>query len=131
AVLAPWRASPARGIAVSGPRGRPQSLVLARTLVDGLSRDRLGTSFRWLVGSSWVSNLGDGVAMAAGPLVLAALTQDARLVALGATVQWLPPLAFGLLAGAISDRLDRRDRKSTRLNSSHVKISYAVFCLKK
>src|SRR5690349_22593652 len=26
---------------------------------------------------------------------------------------------------------DRRDRKSTRLNSSHVEISYAVFCLKK
>src|SRR5436309_8572122 len=28
-------------------------------------------------------------------------------------------------------RARRRDRKSTRLNSSHVKISYAVFCLKK
>src|SRR5690606_42070410 len=27
--------------------------------------------------------------------------------------------------------LDDPDRKSTRLNSSHVKISYAVFCLKK
>src|SRR5438067_4548135 len=27
--------------------------------------------------------------------------------------------------------LQRRDRKSTRLNSSHVSISYAVFCLKK
>src|SRR5690606_40774090 len=27
--------------------------------------------------------------------------------------------------------VDHRDRKSTRLNSSHVKISYAVFCLKK
>src|SRR6266511_5465821 len=27
--------------------------------------------------------------------------------------------------------LDAEDRKSTRLNSSHVKISYAVFCLKK
>src|SRR5204863_9388244 len=26
---------------------------------------------------------------------------------------------------------DRGDRKSTRLNSSHVEISYAVFCLKK
>src|SRR2546430_6203839 len=26
---------------------------------------------------------------------------------------------------------DRRDRKSTRLNSSHSQISYAVFCLKK
>src|SRR3712207_8749117 len=28
-------------------------------------------------------------------------------------------------------RLVRRDRKSTRLNSSHANISYAVFCLKK
>src|SRR5690625_6132671 len=28
-------------------------------------------------------------------------------------------------------RFARRDRKSTRLNSSHVAISYAVFCLKK
>src|SRR6267143_5819743 len=27
--------------------------------------------------------------------------------------------------------LERRDRKSTRLNSSHSSISYAVFCLKK
>src|SRR5690625_6341527 len=27
--------------------------------------------------------------------------------------------------------IDREDRKSTRLNSSHVAISYAVFCLKK
>src|SRR5690606_39816369 len=30
-----------------------------------------------------------------------------------------------------ADDLDALDRKSTRLNSSHVKISYAVFCLKK
>src|SRR2546430_5008794 len=29
------------------------------------------------------------------------------------------------------DRIDRGDRKSTRLNSSHSQISYAVFCLKK
>src|SRR5690554_7297382 len=28
-------------------------------------------------------------------------------------------------------RMASRDRKSTRLNSSHVRISYAVFCLKK
>src|SRR2546428_9265685 len=28
-------------------------------------------------------------------------------------------------------RVDQRDRKSTRLNSSHDQISYAVFCLKK
>src|SRR5699024_12112641 len=30
-----------------------------------------------------------------------------------------------------TDPLNRTDRKSTRLNSSHVSISYAVFCLKK
>src|SRR5437660_12661249 len=31
----------------------------------------------------------------------------------------------------MQDMLRHRDRKSTRLNSSHVAISYAVFCLKK
>src|SRR5690606_39992145 len=44
---------------------------------------------------------------------------------------------IGKLAGGIGDDmvtttlLAATDRKSTRLNSSHVKISYAVFCLKK
>src|SRR3712207_7779624 len=31
----------------------------------------------------------------------------------------------------VDDQLELRDRKSTRLNSSHANISYAVFCLKK
>src|SRR2546422_3156618 len=39
-------------------------------------------------------------------------------------------LAAGL-APALRNALPRRDRKSTRLNSSHGYISYAVFCLKK
>ncbi|WP_164702029.1 MFS transporter [Modestobacter sp. KNN46-3] len=69
---------------------------------------RLGTGFRWLLASSWTTNLGDGIALAAGPLLVASLTQDAFLVALAATVQWLPPLLFGLVAGALTDRLDRR-----------------------
>src|SRR5438034_3807122 len=37
-----------------------------------------------------------------------------------------------ILDGGAADELGRRgDRKSTRLNSSHTVISYAVFCLKK
>src|SRR5690606_41982611 len=32
---------------------------------------------------------------------------------------------------ALVTQIFKKDRKSTRLNSSHVKISYAVFCLKK
>src|SRR5690606_40905917 len=43
--------------------------------------------------------------------------------------------AEGVRAGgtllAVTTDDSRVDRKSTRLNSSHVKISYAVFCLKK
>src|SRR5439155_10348751 len=41
-------------------------------------------------------------------------------------------ILLGVLAGADpEDAGPGRDRKSTRLNSSHVAISYAVFCLKK
>ena len=58
--------------------------------------------------SSWTTNLGDGIALAAGPLLIASMSRDAFLVALAATVQWLPPLLFGLVAGALTDRLDRR-----------------------
>src|SRR5256885_6300406 len=44
--------------------------------------------------------------------------------------------AFGVLVTSITidafrSRALARDRKSTRLNSSHLVISYAVFCLKK
>src|SRR5437660_3484071 len=41
-----------------------------------------------------------------------------------------PPAAHEGRCGA-APQAARRDRKSTRLNSSHVAISYAVFCLKK
>src|SRR5258705_9344290 len=34
-------------------------------------------------------------------------------------------------AAQVAEQAKRRDRKSTRLNSSHLGISYAVFCLKK
>src|SRR3989442_3335880 len=43
----------------------------------------------------------------------------------------LPVPALVPVAPLIGERRQRRDRKSTRLNSSHVRISYAVFCLKK
>src|SRR2546427_6322986 len=42
------------------------------------------------------------------------------------------PPARGTLADAQgAESIAKRDRKSTRLNSSHSQISYAVFCLKK
>src|SRR3712207_8308392 len=39
-------------------------------------------------------------------------------------------LVLGVLPGVLDD-VGAGDRKSTRLNSSHANISYAVFCLKK
>lgn len=76
--------------------------------IELLAPRRLGTGFRWVLASSWTTNLADGLVLAAGPLLVASRTDDAFLVALAATVQWLPPLVFGLWAGALTDRLDRR-----------------------
>src|SRR3712207_6976170 len=42
-----------------------------------------------------------------------------------------PPRLLVTVAAETPTRAQRLDRKSTRLNSSHANISYAVFCLKK
>ena len=68
----------------------------------------MGRDFRWLLASSWTSNVGDGVALAAAPLLIASMTSSPILVASGAVLQFLPWLLFGLHAGAIADRFDRR-----------------------
>jgi len=77
-------------------------------VVETVVPARLGVGFRWLLASSWTSNLGDGIVIAAGPLLVASQTHDPLLVAMAALLQWLPPLVFGLLAGVLADRLDRR-----------------------
>jgi MFS family permease len=69
---------------------------------------RLGRGFRWLVASSWVTDAGDGLALSAGPLLVASQSHDPILVASAVLLQRLPWLVFGLYAGAIADRLDRR-----------------------
>lgn len=69
---------------------------------------RMGADFRWLMASSWTSNIGDGVALAAAPLLIASMTSSPILVSMGAVLQFLPWLLLGLHAGAIADRFDRR-----------------------
>jgi MFS family permease len=77
-------------------------------LIETVAPGRLGRSFRWLLASALVTNLGDGVALAAGPLLIASLTRDPFLVSLAVLAQELPVLLFGIFAGAIADRLERR-----------------------
>lgn len=55
-----------------------------------------------------MSNLGDGISIAAGPLLVASQTKDPLLVASAALLQRIPWLLFGLQAGALADRLNRR-----------------------
>jgi MFS family permease len=76
--------------------------------VEAVVPARLGTGFRWLLASSWVSNLGDGLMVAAGPLLVASQTHNPLLVAGAAVASQLPWLVLGLVAGALADRLDRR-----------------------
>jgi MFS family permease len=81
---------------------------MSRSLVETVVPARLGRSFRWLLGSSWVSNIGDGIILAAGPLLVASETREPLLVASAWTLEFLPTMLFGLFAGAIADRVDRR-----------------------
>ena len=69
---------------------------------------RLGPQYRRLLAASWISNLGDGILLAASPLLVASQTHDPLLVALAPMLQALPWLLFGLYAGHLADRLDRR-----------------------
>ena len=77
-------------------------------VVEALTPARLGRSFRWLLSASVVTNAGDGVALAAGPLLIASQTRDPLLVSMALLAQTLPQLLFGVVAGAITDRHDRR-----------------------
>lgn len=83
-------------------------LVTFASVLEPFVPARLGRSFRWLLGSALFSNLGDGIALAAGPLLVASQTDDAFLVAMAYFAQVVPPLLFSIWAGAAADRLDRR-----------------------
>jgi MFS family permease len=69
---------------------------------------RLGRSFRWLLSATVINNLGDGIVLAAGPLLVASQTSDPFLVSMAVLSGYLPTLLFGVLGGAVADRFDRR-----------------------
>ena len=73
-----------------------------------MPRVSLGPEYGKLWAASTLSNLGDGVTLVAGPLLIASLTRDPVLVAGIAFAQRLPWLPFSLISGALVDRLDRR-----------------------
>jgi MFS family permease len=81
--------------------------LVARAL-EVLAPARLGRPFRWLFAASLLSSAGDGIAVAAGPLLVASHTRDPFLVSLALLSEYLPVLLFGVVGGAIADRVDRK-----------------------
>ena len=79
-----------------------------RSIVDVIVPPRLGRSFRWLLAATFVNNVGDGVAISAGPLLVASQTRDPFLVSMALLSEYLPVLLFGVVGGAIADRVNRK-----------------------
>jgi MFS family permease len=69
---------------------------------------RLGPAFTNLFTASLASNLGDGIARTAMPLLAARLTDDALLISGIAAMAMLPWLFCAIPAGILIDRIDRR-----------------------
>src|SRR5688572_14160277 len=91
-----------------GADGPALELDLAGAPSQTQRRVVLGRSFGWLWGATAASNLSDGVRMAALPLMAATLSTDAISVAGVHAAGLLPWLLFGLPAGVLVDRMDRR-----------------------
>ena len=77
-------------------------------VVDAVMPRRVGTPFRWLWSASTLTNIGDGIVLAAGPLLVASQTRDPFLVSLAFFCEFLPSLVLGSFAGVIVDRADRQ-----------------------
>lgn len=75
---------------------------------DRRDRPPLSGNYWKLFTAGLVSNLGDGIVVAALPLVAAALTRDPLLFSGVAVAGRVPWLLFALQAGALADRVDRR-----------------------
>jgi MFS family permease len=76
-------------------------------MTETLAPTRLGRSFRWLLSATVINNFGDGIALSAGPLLVASQTRDPFLVSMALLSEYLPTLLFGVLGGTFADRVHR------------------------
>ncbi len=83
-------------------------LTVTGRLSEAIVPARLGRSFRWLLGATLINNAGDGVVVAAGPLLIASQTRDPFLVSLALFFDYLPALLFGVIGGVAADRFHRQ-----------------------
>ena len=73
--------------------------------LEPLSRNR---DFKVLLSTQGISSLGDAVSFTALPLLVLALTGSGLAMGVVGALQTLPDLVFGMVAGALADRNDRK-----------------------
>ncbi len=78
------------------------------TEVAPARRQDLGRPFAAQLTSTGLANLGDGILGTLAPLVALSLTTSPLQISLLSAATWLPWLLFGLAAGVVIDRVDRR-----------------------
>ena len=76
--------------------------------MDRQSKDFLGSAFSALLAGTFVTNLGDGLRLAALPLLATTLTKSPLLISGVTAAQFLPWTTFAPFGGVIVDRSDRR-----------------------
>src|SRR3712207_4471121 len=105
-----------RAVIVEVGGGLRTYTVDGEDIVDGYGPDELAPASAGQVLAPWPNRIRDGRYTFGGEEHQLALSEAPRHNAIHGLVSWVRW---------------RLDRKSTRLNSSHANISYAVFCLKK
>lgn len=81
----------------------------------GRCNSGLGAGFRAQLTSTGLANLGDGILGMLTPLVALTLTASPTQISLLTAATWAPWLLFGLAAGVVIDRVDRRQAQVVAL----------------
>ncbi len=111
--MRPTPAQPAALTTDAAPRVRPVRALLARRPAGGQGdrspwRCLRSRSMRWWSAANLVSNLGTWMQLTVQNLLVLQLTGSAAATGLSLSVQAAPGLLFGLLGGAVVDRLPRK-----------------------
>src|SRR5690625_6693651 len=99
-------------------------------VVEQQEKNKKDLGFIILLIGVFMAALDNGIISAALTTINSSFNVSATSGSWGITLYTLGLAVATPIVGKLADKYGR-DRKSTRLNSSHVAISYAVFCLKK
>lgn len=93
--------------------------ITTGSMYEQAERESLGRNFGIHLQGVALANLADGIVLGAVPLIAVSLTRSPGEISLIQTAFWLPWLLFGILAGIV---VDRHDRRHVQLVGSAVRV---------